>query len=110
MEVITPHEYITLLKNERIICRKHLPWIYKIVLYTDNGVVYKALVQYHYQTLKKARRYGIDSEFDLRTNIPRKRLTTEEIYLKGTKMFSYDQITQEITVFEGEDLKPCLMR
>ena len=112
MDKITPHDYIKLLKDTKIVNRKHLQWIYKIVLYTNEGVVYKILIQYHYQTLKKARKYGITSEYNLIDNVPNLLLDTEKIYLTNTKMFSYDQTTQEFTIFEGEEInsKPCLRR
>lgn len=112
MDKITPHEYIKLLKDNKIVNRKLLQWIYKIVLYTNEGVVYKILIQYHYQTLKKARKYGVNSEFELIHECPHIKLDTEKIYLQNTKMFSYDQTTQEFTIFEGEEInpKPCLMR
>ena len=108
MDKITPHEYIMLLKNQKIVNRKFLPWIYKIFLYTNEGVVYKILIQYHYQTLKKAIKCGVTGEYELKENVPKLLLNTNESYLKQTKIFSYDQSTQEFIIFDGEELKPCL--
>ena len=104
MDKITPHNLILSLKHKNIIKRKLLPFINKIVLYANDGVVYKVLIHYHYQTLKKAMKLGAIGEMEM-LNISDIMLNVEQRYQNGRLLFSYDQNTQEISIFEGEDVK-----
>ena len=104
MTKITPHNFILSLKHKNIIKRKLLSFIYNIILYANDCEVYKVVVQYHYQTLKKAMKNGALGEYEV-VNTPKITLDVDKKYQKGRIILMYNQLSQDISVFEGEDVQ-----
>ena len=104
---MNPYDYIAKLKKINFIPRDYLPFLENIYLYVDNLKPYKVSFQFDPNTQKKAKKIGIDGEWEIKTLNGEKLLLMDddgEIIEKTSKiMLKYNCFKKEIDIFTGED-------
>ena len=100
-------DYIQQLKLKKCITSKQLRYIDNIYFYIDNLVIYKYIIAVNPKLLKKAKKYGLQSLYNIHDNINTKIKATSSEFLKdnsnGRYILMYNPGLNEITICAGED-------
>ena len=100
--VMKPYDYIDrMIKNGKI-KRGCLQWLSSFWAYMNNGEVYKYVLQWDYRTLRKAKKHGINSEFEICKDDVRIVIDDEKIK-NGKMMMRFNVFNKDITYWSGED-------
>jgi hypothetical protein len=101
------HNYLQILRDNRIFKSSQTPFLEYIVIYTDDSKVYKVLLHAYQSTLKKAKMKGINSLFTFyeKDNLAGsyKILSPKEYDIsKGRFIIQFSFKTREFKIFAGE--------
>lgn len=100
--ILKPYDYIDrLIKNGKI-KRGMMQWLASIWVYLNDGEIYKYVLQWDYRTLKKAKKYGINSEFEIMKDDVSIRIDEDKIKT-GRMMMKFNAFNKDITYWTGED-------
>ena len=97
------YDYIKELKLKKVFTIKQLSYIEHIVFYMEDLVIYKYIICAYATTLKKAKKLGLKSLYDIHKDINIKIKEPLANTSKGKFILIYNVANNEITVAEGED-------
>ena len=100
---IDSYGFINRLMTNGRIKRWMVEWLTSVWVYTNDGVVYKYVLQWDYRTLKKAKKHGVlGGEFEIFRDDSAVKISDEKIQ-NGRMMMKYNMFNKEITYWTGED-------
>ena len=99
------YDYIKELKLKKVFTIKQLPYIEYINFYIEDLVIYKFIIVTNTTTIKKAKKLGLKSLYDIHRDINIKIKPPLKNTSKGRFILMYNPNINDITIVDGEDFR-----